>query len=46
MHKYADPQPTIRTAAPLLGQHTDEILLDEVGVSRDELRALRARGVV
>jgi crotonobetainyl-CoA:carnitine CoA-transferase CaiB-like acyl-CoA transferase len=46
MHKYGEPSPRMRTAAPLLGQHTGEILVDELGVSRDELTALRGRGVV
>jgi crotonobetainyl-CoA:carnitine CoA-transferase CaiB-like acyl-CoA transferase len=31
-------------AAPGLGQHTDEVLR-EAGISRDEIGALRAKGV-
>jgi crotonobetainyl-CoA:carnitine CoA-transferase CaiB-like acyl-CoA transferase len=34
-----------RTAAPLLGQHNDEVLR-EIGVSDDELARLRADRVI
>ncbi|MFQ5520545.1 MAG: CoA transferase, partial [Candidatus Methylomirabilia bacterium] len=33
-------------AAPLLGQHTDEILTRQLGMSRAEVARLRAAGVV
>jgi crotonobetainyl-CoA:carnitine CoA-transferase CaiB-like acyl-CoA transferase len=36
---------TIRTAPPLLGEHTDEILA-ELGYTSGEIGAIRARGVV
>ena len=32
--------------APLLGQHTDQILRDVVGMSEDEIGALREKGVL
>jgi crotonobetainyl-CoA:carnitine CoA-transferase CaiB-like acyl-CoA transferase len=35
----------LRSGAPLLGQHTDEVLTG-LGVSRRELDALRAKGVI
>jgi formyl-CoA transferase/CoA:oxalate CoA-transferase len=36
---------SVRTAPPLLGEHTDEVLT-ELGRSPDEIRRLRAGGVV
>jgi len=35
-----------RDPPPLLGQHTDDVLQAELGLSGDEIAALRARGVV
>jgi formyl-CoA transferase len=35
-----------RRHAPLLGEHTAEVLCGELGVARDELERLRAAGVV
>ncbi len=35
----------VRTAPPLLGEHTDEVL-GELGIGADEVRRLRTRGVV
>lgn len=32
--------------APLLGQHTDELLTELLGLTRDELAALREEGVL
>jgi hypothetical protein len=31
--------------APLLGQHTDDVLARELGLSADDLRALAADGI-
>jgi formyl-CoA transferase len=36
--------PTEVTAAPLLGAHTDEILLDVLGYSADEIAQIKASG--
>lgn len=36
----------VRSAAPLIGQHTDEVLLNVLAYSRDELDQLRKAGVL
>lgn len=40
------PRRWIRRVPPLYGQHTDEVLTDVLGHSRDELAALRQSGAV
>ena len=37
---------SVRTPPPTLGQHNEEIYLDLLGCSRDELAALEAKGIV
>lgn len=37
---------SVREAPPVVGQHTDEVLRDLLGLSPDEIRALRAEGAV
>jgi crotonobetainyl-CoA:carnitine CoA-transferase CaiB-like acyl-CoA transferase len=32
--------------APYLGEHTDEVLRDELGLTDDELKALRENGIL
>lgn len=44
--KYSYSEPSIRTPPPLLGQHTDEVLRDIVGMDGGEIRGLREGGVV
>lgn len=38
--------PEYRSAPPLLGQHTDEVLLEELGISPRELSRLRAGAII
>ena len=38
--------PTYRSAAPLLGQHTDEVLREHLGLTVDEIATLRAARIV
>lgn len=44
--KYSETQPTIRTPPPLLGQHSNEVLQDLLGMNDDEIARLRDEGVV
>jgi len=44
--KYSYSPPSIRTPPPLLGQHTDEVLGELVGLSEEEIGRLREEGVV
>ena len=44
--KYSYSEPSIRTPPPLLGQHTDEILRDIVGMDESEIEDLKTEGVV
>ncbi|PZC90436.1 CaiB, acyl-CoA transferasecarnitine dehydratase [Pyrenophora tritici-repentis] len=44
--KWSETKPEIRLPPPTLGQHTDEILSDTLGMSKDEVKGLRAEGVV
>lgn len=44
--KYSDSTPSIRSPPPTLGQHTDQILTEMLGLSREEIQVLRGEGVV
>ncbi|EUC50322.1 hypothetical protein COCMIDRAFT_82162 [Bipolaris oryzae ATCC 44560] len=44
--KWSQSTPGIRLPPPLLGQHTDEILSDTLGMSKEDVEALRSEGVV
>jgi crotonobetainyl-CoA:carnitine CoA-transferase CaiB-like acyl-CoA transferase len=37
---------TYRLAPPMLGQHTDEVLREKLGLSDADIAALRGKGVV
>ncbi len=44
--KLSDTPATIRTAPPPLGAHTEAVLSGDLGCTREEISALRAKGVV
>ncbi|KAF2723155.1 CAIB/BAIF family enzyme [Polychaeton citri CBS 116435] len=44
--KWSDTNPTIRTPPPTLGQHTDEVLMELLRLSPQDVESLRSEGVV
>jgi crotonobetainyl-CoA:carnitine CoA-transferase CaiB-like acyl-CoA transferase len=44
--RLSDTPGAVRTPAPLLGQHTDQILQERLGVGVDEISRLRAVGAI
>ena len=44
--KYSESTPGIRMPPPTLGQHTDEVLKDTLGISDAEVDSLRNEGIV
>jgi formyl-CoA transferase/CoA:oxalate CoA-transferase len=44
--RLSETPPTVRSAPPLLGQHTDAVLGRELGLDDARLRALREQGVI
>ena len=44
--KYSETPGSIRLPPPLLGQHTEEILSDLLGYSKEEIAAFRQEGIV
>ncbi|KAK7729119.1 hypothetical protein SLS53_009334 [Cytospora paraplurivora] len=44
--KFSESQPGYRTPPPTLGQHTDEVLREHLGLNETEIKQLRAKGVV
>ena len=44
--KFSDTQPSVRRAPPTLGQHTEEILADELGLDATAIEQLRKDKVV
>jgi succinate--hydroxymethylglutarate CoA-transferase len=44
--KYSESKPSIRSAPPVLGQHTDEVLREVLGYSEGEIAQLKAEGAV
>lgn len=44
--KYSYSTPSIRTPPPTLGQHTDEVLRDVLGLSESDISSLKGEGIV
>lgn len=44
--KFSETKPKIRSPPPTLGQHTDEILREHLGMSEHEIKSLRDRGII
>lgn len=44
--KFSFSEPSIRMPPPVLGQHTDEILRDIVGLSSNDIAILKQEGTV
>lgn len=44
--KFSHLEPSIRTPPPLLGQHTQEILSDLVGLPDADIESLKKEGIV
>jgi succinate--hydroxymethylglutarate CoA-transferase len=44
--KFSHSNPSIRTAPPTLGQHTDEVLTEILKMDGEEIIALKAKGVL
>lgn len=44
--KYSYSTPSIRTPPPTLGQHTDEVLKDVLGLSESDIASLKGEGIV
>ncbi len=44
--KYSYSTPSIRTPPPTLGQHTDEVLRDVLGLSESDIASLKGEGIV
>jgi succinate--hydroxymethylglutarate CoA-transferase len=44
--KFSESKPTIRSPPPTLGQHTDEVLIDLLGMEESDIENLKKAGVV
>lgn len=44
--KYSETQPSIRSPPPLLGQHSDQVLKELLGMKQEDITRLRNDGVV
>ncbi len=44
--KFSETQPELKTPAPLLGQHNEEILSELLGYNEETIRELMKKGVI
>jgi succinate--hydroxymethylglutarate CoA-transferase len=44
--KYSESKPSIRSVPPMLGQHTDEVLREVLGMNESEIAQLKSDGAV
>jgi succinate--hydroxymethylglutarate CoA-transferase len=44
--KYSETQPSIRSPPPTLGEHTDEVLGDHLGLGEKDIAELRSKGII
>ena len=44
--KLSESPSSVRRPPPLLGQHNEEVLGDELGISEEELARLAAQGII
>ncbi|OAA71612.1 CoA-transferase family III [Cordyceps fumosorosea ARSEF 2679] len=44
--KFSETQPGVRTPPPTLGQHTNELLLEHLGMSEADIAVLKEQGVI
>ncbi|MEO7273384.1 MAG: CoA transferase, partial [Vicinamibacterales bacterium] len=44
--KLSDTPGAVRTAPPTLGQHTEAVLVGDLGYSREEVERLRSEGAI
>ena len=44
--KYSYSEPSVRTPPPMLGEHTDEVLRDILGMNGQDIQNLRQEGVI
>jgi succinate---hydroxymethylglutarate CoA-transferase len=44
--KFSLSTPSVRSPPPWLGQHTEEILREQLGMAEKEIKRLRAAGII
>jgi len=44
--KYSKANPSVRSPPPLLGEHTEEVLLEVVGLDKERMQKLKSRNII